>query len=103
MSFRTSKQTPLPAVLRSFRYAVQFSRNISLDVVLLLSQDSEQPIPSGFIIVYRCFKVGYFVDHTTTVYDHNTQVFCGRSNTDDLVLELVDLASLEERDELLIF
>ena len=29
------------------------------------------------------------------------RVFCGRSNADELVLELVDLTLLEERDELL--
>ena len=28
-----------------------------------------------FYIVYRCFKVGFIVDHTTTIYGHNTQVF----------------------------
>ena len=41
MSFRTSKKIPLPAVLRSFRYAVYFSGNNSLDFMLLLSQDSD--------------------------------------------------------------
>ena len=47
------------------------------------------------------FQCRRFVDHTTPIYSHNTKVICWRSNADELALELVELASLEERDELL--
>ena len=73
MSFRTSTITPSPAVVRSLRYAFSFWEYFT-GLYVIVEPGFRTTDDVWFYIVCRCFKVGFFVYHTTTIYGHNTQV-----------------------------
>ena len=77
------------------------SGNISLDCMLLLSQDSEPQMTSGFISFVGASRSAFLFITLRQFMVITRRFYCGRLNADELVLELVDFTLLEEREELL--